>query len=456
VWTLFHSYTFDFSVWELWGALLHGGRLVIVPYLVSRSPNRFYEMLAAEQVTVLNQTPSAFRQLLWAESSASAPRELTLRYIIFGGEALELQSLKPWFERHGDEQPRLVNMYGITETTVHVTYRVIRHRDLLQGAGSLIGVPIPDLSLYLLDEHLNPVPPGVPAEICVGGAGVARGYLNRPELTRERFLEDPFSREPGAKLYRSGDLARRTWSGELEYLGRIDQQVKIRGFRVELGEIESALNRHSGIRESVVLAQETENADKRLVAYFVPVQAVPETAELREHLRRFLPEYMVPSVFMGLAALPLTANGKVDRRALPAPALQLPSGGAHSVPPRNPAERLIADIWCKVLEREAVGVEENFFHLGGHSLLGTQVISRISAALHLELSVGLIFESPTVAALAESIAKLQRENPAPASSIPRRRVRGATARAPLESLPAASSGELSPARHPREAGMLSS
>ncbi|NER29541.1 MAG: amino acid adenylation domain-containing protein, partial [Symploca sp. SIO1C4] len=237
VWTLFHSYAFDFSVWEVWGALLYGGKLVIVPYLVTRSPESFYQLLSQENVTVLNQTPSAFRQLIQAEQSATTVEQLKLRLVIFGGEALELNSLKPWFERYGDQKPQLVNMYGITETTVHVTYRPLSLADL-EGAASVIGRPIPDLQMYVLDEHLQPVPIGIPGEMYVGGAGVTRGYLHRRELTVERFISNPFTDNPQARLYKTGDLARYLPNGELEYLGRIDNQVKIRGFRIELGEIE--------------------------------------------------------------------------------------------------------------------------------------------------------------------------------------------------------------------------
>jgi amino acid adenylation domain-containing protein len=232
VWTLFHSYAFDFSVWEIWGALLYGGRLVVVPYWESRSPEDFYRLLQEERVTILNQTPSAFRQLLWAEDAVlgGAPPDLALRWVIFGGEALEPASLAPWFARHGDQVPRLVNMYGITETTVHVTFRPLRSQDLTRG--SVIGKPIPDLTLHVLDSAHRPQPLGVPGEIHVGGAGLALGYLGRPDLTAERFVPDPFSMEPGARLYRSGDLARRLADGDIEYLGRIDHQVKIRGFRI--------------------------------------------------------------------------------------------------------------------------------------------------------------------------------------------------------------------------------
>ncbi len=319
VWTLFHSYAFDFSVWELWGALLYGGRLVVVPWWMSRSPEAFYELLRQERVTVLNQTPSAFRQLIRAEEPAlaGAAPDLALKWVAFGGEALEPASLAPWFARHGDQQPRLVNMYGITETTVHVTYRPVERQDVKR---SVIGRPIPDLGLYVLDGEFQPLPVGVPGEIHVGGAGLARGYLGRPELTAERFIPNAWG-EPGSRLYRSGDLARRLPDGDLEYLGRIDHQVKVRGFRIELGEIESALAAHPAVREAVVLARDsvTGAGEKRLVAYVVPAGDAPALAELRDALAGSLPEYMLPSALVVLEKLPLTANGKVDRRALPEP-----------------------------------------------------------------------------------------------------------------------------------------
>ena len=319
VWCLFHSYAFDFSVWEMWGALLYGGRLVVVPYLVSRSPEAFLELLQREGVTVLNQTPSAFRQLIAAEVQQGDPVKTDLRYVILGGEALEFSSLGPWFDRHGDVSPRLVNMYGITETTVHVTYRPISSEDLRAAAGSVIGVPIPDLRVLVLDAYGSPVPIGVAGEMYVGGGGVARGYLNRAELTRGRFVADPFG-DGDSRLYRTGDLARRLENGELEYLGRIDDQVKIRGYRIELGEIEAVLAGHPTVRHAVVLAREDAGFDKRLVAYTVAAEEPGALIdELRTHLRTKLPEYMVPAHYVLLDKLPLTPNGKTDRKALPAP-----------------------------------------------------------------------------------------------------------------------------------------
>ncbi|WP_420895036.1 non-ribosomal peptide synthetase, partial [Sorangium cellulosum] len=349
VWTLFHSYAFDFSVWEIWGALLHGGRLVVVPFEVSRSPQKFHHLLCREGVTVLNQTPSAFRALVAADASATEDPCRSLRLVVFGGEAVDLPSLRPWFERHGDRRPQLVNMYGITETTVHVTYRPLSSSDLEGGSSSPVGRPIPDLQVYVLDGSKQLLPVGVPGELYVGGAGVARGYLNRPELTAERFIQDPFRGEPAARLYRTGDLGRWLPDGELEHLGRIDHQVKIRGFRIELGEIESVLAQHPAVRDAVVIAREDAPGDKRLVAYLVAREApLPTVSELRSHVQSKLPEYMVPAAFVELSALPLTANGKLDREALPAPGQQRPELQHSYVAPRTPEEELLAEIWAEV------------------------------------------------------------------------------------------------------------
>jgi amino acid adenylation domain-containing protein/non-ribosomal peptide synthase protein (TIGR01720 family) len=396
VWTLFHSSAFDFSVWEIWGALLYGGRVVVVPFLVSRSPEAFYELLANEQVTVLNQTPSAFRQLIQAEESIGQ-KQLALRYVIFGGEALEVQSLRPWFERHGDRKPRLVNMYGITETTVHVTYRPLSKDDL--GPSSVIGVPIPDLQIYILDAQRQPVPIGVPGEMYVGGAGLARGYLRRPELTAEQFVPDGVTGQPGARLYRTGDLARFLPGRDIEYLGRIDHQVKIRGFRIELGEIESVLCQHAAVREAAVMAREDAPGAKRLVAYLVSPQPAPEVSDLRKHLKKQLPEYMVPAAFVFLERLPLTTNGKVDRKALPVPEQQRPELAGRFAAPRTPSETKLATIWTRVLRLERVGIHDNFFELGGDSILSIQVIS-LARREGLKLTPALLFAHQTIAELA--------------------------------------------------------
>ncbi|ADO68947.1 non-ribosomal peptide synthetase [Stigmatella aurantiaca] len=273
VWTLFHSAAFDFSVWELWGALFYGGRLVVVPHWMTRSPEAFGELIAREGVTVLNQTPSAFRALLRAPSIADGVGGRGLKWIIFGGEALDAATVRPWFERYADAATRLINMYGITETTVHVTYHHVTQADL-SSAASLIGRPIPDLVINLLDEHGQPVPDGVPGEMYVGGAGVARGYLKRPELTAQRFIHNPSA--PSERLYRSGDLAIRQQDGTFTYLGRIDDQVKIRGFRIELGEIQSVMARHPAVADAYVSTYERSADDRRIVAYVVPKQGASE------------------------------------------------------------------------------------------------------------------------------------------------------------------------------------
>jgi amino acid adenylation domain-containing protein/non-ribosomal peptide synthase protein (TIGR01720 family) len=405
-WTLFHSCAFDFSVWEIWGALLYGGRVVVVPFLVSRSPEAFYELLAREKVTVLNQTPSAFRQLIQAEE-AVGQKELSLRYVIFGGEALEMQSLRPWFERHGDEQPRLVNMYGITETTVHVTYRPLSKDDL--NSGSVIGVPISDLQIYILDENGQLAPIGVPGEMHVGGAGLARGYLRRPELTEQRFVPDHVTGRKGARLYRTGDLARFLPGRDIEYLGRIDHQVKIRGFRIELGEIESVLLQHPAVRSVVVMAREDEPGVKRLAAYVVASQPAPEVSVVREHLKKKVPDYMVPAAFMFLEALPLTANGKVDRKALPVPESQRPELTRRYTAPRTAAEKTLSAVWSKALRVEKVGIEDNFFELGGDSILSIQIISAARRE-GLKLTPKLLFANQTIASLAGVAGVAESEN----------------------------------------------
>ena len=416
VWTLFHSCAFDFSVWEIWGALLYGGRLVVVPWEVSRSPELFYPLLQREGVTVLNQTPSAFGQLM-AEDRRQGGAKLPLRYVIFGGEALDMGGLQSWLERHGSTQ-RLINMYGITETTVHVTYRPISCQDVSAAIrGSAIGQRIPDLQIHLLDQGLQPVPQGVAGEIHVGGAGLARGYVNRPTLTAERFIPNPFSPHvPGARLYRSGDQARYRAPEDLEYVGRIDEQVKIRGFRIELGEIESALREHPAVREAVLLAREDEPGDKRLVAYVVPAEdRLPAISGLRAYLQKKLPDYMIPAAFVPLESFPLTPSGKIDRRAFPAPDQSSRELAQEYLAPRTPDEQMLAAIWSEVLGIQPIGVHENFFTLGGHSLLATQVISEVRVAFQLDLPVRELFESPTIAEFARAVERCREASQEPPS-----------------------------------------
>jgi amino acid adenylation domain-containing protein len=405
-WTCFHSAAFDFSVWEIWGCLLYGGRLVVVPYWLSRSPDEFYHLLVAEQVTVLNQTPSAFRQLIGVESRERERRALALRLVIFGGEALDPGSLRPWFAHHADQRPELVNMYGITETTVHVTYRPLAQTDAESHQGSVIGAPLGDLQCYVLDAHRQLVPIGVPGELHVGGAGLARGYWQRADITAERFIPHPFSHKPGARLYCTGDLVRYRATGELEYLGRIDHQVKLRGFRIELGEIEATLMQHPSVREAVVLAREDTPGDKRLVAYVVAEGSqVDIIGEVRTYLQEQLPTYMLPASLMPLNALPLSVNGKVDHTALPVPQTSLEGEQDGELRERTPVEELIAGLSARVLGRTHIGIHDNFFELGGHSLLATQLISRIRTLFQVHIPLRTLFESPTVAQLAGCVKR---------------------------------------------------
>ncbi|MGE1109478.1 amino acid adenylation domain-containing protein [Bacillus wiedmannii] len=400
-WTLFHSYAFDFSVWEIWGALLYGGKLVVVPYWISRSPKDFYQLLVEEEVTVLNQTPSAFRQLIQVCEQEDMNKNLQLRYVIFGGEALEPTSLLPWFQMYGEKKPQLINMYGITETTVHVTYYPITLEDVQHASRSNIGKRIPDLEVYILDAYQQPVPIGVDGELYIGGAGLARGYLKRPELTAERFISHPFSSDPKARLYRTGDLARYLPDGNLDYRGRIDHQVKIRGFRIEIGEIESTLHTYASVKEAVVIVREDQPGDKRLVAYVVGDGNVDAW---REYLKAKLPSYMVPSGFVVMEAIPLTANGKVDREALPMP--EEKQINSESVGPRNSNEQILTTIWKQVLGVKKVGIYDNFFEIGGDSILSIQIISQASQ-VGLKLTPKQMFECPTIAELAQVAIKTQ-------------------------------------------------
>ncbi|MGG0065908.1 non-ribosomal peptide synthetase DhbF [Bacillus subtilis] len=400
IWTMFHSYAFDFSVWEIWGPLLHGGRLVIVPHHVSRSPEAFLRLLVKEGVTVLNQTPSAFYQFMQAErEQPDLGQALSLRYVIFGGEALELSRLEDWYNRHPENRPQLINMYGITETTVHVSYIELERSMAALRANSLIGCGIPDLGVYVLDERLQPVPPGVAGELYVSGAGLARGYLGRPGLTSERFIADPFG-PPGTRMYRTGDVARLRADGSLDYVGRADHQVKIRGFRIELGEIEAALVQHPQLEDAAVIVREDQPGDKRLAAYVIPSEETFDTAELRRYAAERLPDYMVPAAFVTMKELPLTPNGKLDRKALPAPDFAAAVTGRG---PRTPQEEILCDLFMEVLHLPRVGIDDRFFDLGGHSLLAVQLMSRIREALGVELSIGNLFEAPTVAGLAERL-----------------------------------------------------
>jgi len=393
VWTLFHSYAFDFSVWEIWGALFYGGKLVVVPYLTSRNPALFYQLLIEQGVTVLNQTPSAFKQL---QDVDNRPDKLNLRFVIFGGEALDFAALQPWFSRHGDSRPQLVNMYGITETTVHVTYYPVAGGD--NHGKSIIGKPIPDLQVWVVDARNNLLPIGVPGEMLVGGAGVARGYLNRPELTAERFIDiELFGQRQ--RVYKSGDLARWLPDGNIEYLGRIDNQVKIRGFRIELGEIEACLTANPAVKEAVVLAS-GEGEAKALVAY-VTANSVLKVEELRATLNAMLPAYMVPAYFVQLDALPLLPNGKINRKNLVG--LKPIESLREFRPPQNELESELLSIWQNHLETEDISTNANFFEVGGNSLSLVRVHWEIEKN-YPQTTLMDLFAHPNIAELALFLA----------------------------------------------------
>jgi amino acid adenylation domain-containing protein len=459
VWSLFHSLAFDFSVFELWGALLTGGRLLVVTADTAKAADAFHALVLREDVTVLSQTPSAFRAFDAADAAAARPAN-RLRQVIFGGELLDPRTLKGWFEAHGDRQPQLANMYGITETTVHTTYRRMRAEDALGQGQSLIGAPLADLSIELLDPEGTAVADGQVGEIWVGGDGVTSGYINRPELTARRFQPDP-SRVAGALRYRSGDLARRLSNGDLEYLGRDDQQVKLRGFRVELGEIEAVLRESPSVRDAVVALRADALLGPRLIAYLVGDGAATlEPDSMRLHLLRRLPEYMVPAAFVRIERVPRTVNDKVDRKSLPAPSeYDFPGAGNRDGAgnsdgdsnsdgtsngdgagqrdgasnrdgaanrdrdghregagnrdgagdlPRDELERTLAGVFSEALGQPGVRRDSDFFRLGGHSLLAVRTILMCRERLGVALPIRSLFEHPSVAGLAAAVREIQR------------------------------------------------
>ena len=372
VWTQCHSLAFDFSVWEIWGALLYGGRLVIVPDAVVRSPEDLYALLVSEQVDVLSQTPTAFYALQGVDLSADEPtQQLALKAVVFGGEALEPHRLRTWRLSHPGS-PRMINMYGITETTVHASFREIVEADT-DNAVSPIGRPLTNLGFFVLDGWLQPVSTGVVGELYVAGSGLAYGYVGQAALSGTRFVACPFGAQ-GERMYRTGDLVRWNLDGQLEYLGRADEQVKIRGYRIELGEIQAALNEVDGVEQAVVVAREDRPDDKRLVGYFT---GTADSVKVRAALAERLPSYMVPIALVEIDSLPLTVNGKLDTRALPAPEYQdVDSYRA----PSGAVEETLAGIYAQVLGLERVGVDESFFELGGDSILAMQVVARARAA----------------------------------------------------------------------------
>ncbi|WP_081271867.1 non-ribosomal peptide synthetase [Mycobacteroides immunogenum] len=396
VWTQCHSLAFDYSVWEIWGALLYGGRLLVVPDAVVRSPEDLHALLVSEEVSVLSQTPSAFYALQTADAlQPEMGQQLKLQTVVFGGEALEPQRLSPWFDSHPG-LPRMINMYGITETTVHASFREIGDGDV-DSNSSPIGVPLEHLAFFVLDGWLRKVPVGVVGELYVAGAGQASGYLGRSDLTTTRFVACPFG-APGSRMYRTGDLVQWGEDGQLRYVGRADKQVKIRGYRIELGEVHAALARVEGVDQAAVIAREDRPGDKRLVGYITESTAgTLDPAVVRATLAERLPAYMVPAAVVVLDTLPLTVNGKLDTRALPAPEFQ---DADHYRAPEDAVEEILAGIYAQVLGVEQIGVDDSFFDLGGDSISSMQVVARARAA-GLLLRPRDIFVEQTVSRLAQ-------------------------------------------------------
>ena len=408
-WVMFHSPAFDFSVWEIWGALRHGGRLVVLPYEVTRSASDLCDWLLRHGVTVLNQTPSAFRQL--ARVIAGVPRaDLRLRYVILGGEPVDFGALHDWMDSLGDEQPTIITMYGITETTVHLTYRRLRRRDLDYTA-SPIGEPIAGMKLYLLDDDLQPVPAGFAGEIYVAGPNLGTGYHNRSALTACRFIPDPYASEPGQRLYRTGDRAVRRHDGELAFCGRSDSQVKVRGFRVELREIEVALQRHPAVARAIVLHQAVSPGRNEIVAFIVGTRQPGIEAVLRDHARTLLPAQMLPGSFAWIDSVPLTRNGKLDRQALATVKRYYPTSPAPRAAPASDLERQLLELWSELLGADEIGIDDSFFDLGGHSLLLEKMALRVRGLVGREVPLVEFYGQPTIRALASFLAGQQQTTP---------------------------------------------
>ncbi|MFK0167001.1 amino acid adenylation domain-containing protein [Rhizobium sp. NPDC090279] len=403
VWSVFHSFSFDFSVFELWGALLFGGVAIVVPHLTARSPSDFIDLLIEQRITILSQTPSAFLSLVeYAKDKDERLRALGLRFVVFGGEALDISAIEPWVRYFGTKSPVLANMYGITETTVHASYREITLNDFKRSGQSPIGHPIPNLKIQILDKHMNLVPLGIPGEIYVSGSGVARGYLNRGGTTADRFIPNPFSSKPGDRLYRSGDLAKWTNEGELVFIGRADHQVKIRGFRIELGEIEAAIYHCPGVDKVFVMVTDTAD-DKQLVAYVSCSRESPiEEATIKNRIRDILPSYMVPHHVVVIEKFPINRNGKIDKTLLPRPGELPRSRDRRRSPPCNPVEDQLATVWSRVLKIDDVGIDDSFFDLGGDSIRAVRLVGALQQS-GLGISVQDLFRNQTIRNLARIV-----------------------------------------------------
>ena len=390
VWSLFHSSAFDFSVWELFGATLTGGKLVIIPLTVAQDPQLFLEYIEKYQISILNQVPSAFYNLMRMEDERERMR--SVRYLIFGGEALNPQKLLSWYRKYPNA--KIVNMYGITETTVHVTYKEISDMEIERGVSN-IGRALSTLQTYILNNEIL-CGIGVPGELCVAGEGLARGYLNQPDLTAAKFVDHPFG---AGRLYRSGDLARWLSDGSIEYLGRIDDQVKIRGFRIELGEIESTIRGLEVVKDCAVIVRDDGDGEKAIYAYLI-ADAEIKMSDLRDNLVKLLPAHMIPAYMTQIESLPITSNGKLDKSSLPEIEVRTET---EYIPPRTKVEEKLCGIFESILGVEQVGIKDNFFELGGHSLRATRLLNQIEAETGVRMALKAVFGNPTVEALAKLV-----------------------------------------------------
>ncbi len=405
VWTQCHSLAFDYSVWEIWGALLYGGTLVVVPDVVTRAPEDLHALLAAERVTMFSQTPSAFYTFLTVDELKTGTRdELALKTVVFGGEALEPHRLRGWMDRHPGA-PRLINMYGITETTVHASFREIVSSDTAHTI-SPIGLPLANLGFYVLDRFLRAVPPGVVGELYVAGSGLGYGYWRRGGLTSTRFVASPFG-DSGVRMYRTGDLASWGADGQLRYTGRLDEQVKIRGYRIEMGEVQAAIASVPGVTHGAVIVREDRPGEKRLVGY---VTGAADPARVRTTLAQHLPSYMVPATVVVLDSLPLTVNGKLDKRKLPVP--DYAAEGYRE--PSTAEEKTLARIFADVLNMSRIGVDDSFFDLGGDSLSAVEAITRVNSIFETEVAVRTLFDAPSISGL---VRLLYRDSGRPTSAL---------------------------------------
>ncbi|UVL81792.1 amino acid adenylation domain-containing protein [Pseudomonas sp. B21-028] len=404
VWSMFHSIGFDFSVWEIWGALAHGGQVAVVPYDVSRSPTATRQWLVDRGVTVLSQTPSAFRGLDEADRQAKEP--LALRYVVFGGEALPATVLRPWVERHGDQKPALINMYGITEATVHTTFKRVLGQDLESAAMVSIGAPLDGWRLNLLDADRQPVPQGTAGELYIEGAGVALGYLNRPALNSERFVQLPGT---SSRAYRTGDLVVLGDDGEYRYAGRCDEQLKIRGFRIEPGEVEACLQSSPAVAAAHVAGHDYGDGDWRLVTYVVPAQGVDAwTEQVRSEVAALvaanLPDYMRPSAYIALAQLPVTDHGKIDKQRLPSPE-SIEATVQHAADNLTEQEQFVLKVWSQDIGLKNIGLNDDFFDFGGTSLALIRSLSTFKAHYKVNLDPGVLADGATAKVLADCIQR---------------------------------------------------